>query len=217
MQPTPCSSIVPQRVSALEATSLTIPVQRQVSLSQKELTRLRWEGSYWKAQHQRACERELRLKQELAQKEAQIRDLQQRLFGKKSETTVTSQQVKLASGRPRGHQPGQRGHGRIQRPNLRVITEKLELSGVGYRAKKVDKGISMTLGFSHPVEFEVPAGITVDVEDNTKVTVSGIDKQLVGLVCAKIRKLRKPEPYKGKGIKFTGEVLRKKAGKSAGK
>lgn len=129
MQPTPCSSIVPQRVSALEATSLTIPVQRQVSLSQKELTRLRWEGSYWKAQHQRACERELRLKQELAQKEAQIRDLQQRLFGKKSETIVTSQQVKPASGRPRGHQPGQRGHGRIQRPNLRVITEQLELSG----------------------------------------------------------------------------------------
>ena len=94
------------------------------------------------------------------------------------------------------------------------FSKKLELSGVGYRAKKTDKGISMTLGFSHPVEFEVPEGITVDVEDNTKVTVSGIDKQLVGLVCAKIRKLRKPEPYKGKGIKYSTEVVRRKAGKA---
>jgi large subunit ribosomal protein L6 len=92
--------------------------------------------------------------------------------------------------------------------------KKLELSGVGYRAKKTDKGISMTLGFSHPVEFDAPAGIDIGVEDNTKVTVSGIDKQLVGLISAKIRKLKKPEPYKGKGIKYSDEVVRRKAGKA---
>jgi large subunit ribosomal protein L6 len=94
------------------------------------------------------------------------------------------------------------------------FSKKLELSGVGYRAKKTDNGISMTLGFSHPVEFEAPKGIFIEVEENTKVTVSGIDKQLVGLVCAKIRKLRKPEPYKGKGIKYSNEVVRRKAGKA---
>jgi transposase len=104
-------------------------VLRQVSISQKELTRLKWEGSYWKAQYQRVCERETRLKQELVQKEAQIRDLQQRLFGKKSETTATSQQTKHHSDRPRGHQRGRHGHGRIQRPDLPVSTEQLELSG----------------------------------------------------------------------------------------
>jgi len=94
------------------------------------------------------------------------------------------------------------------------FSKKLELSGVGYRAKRTEKGISMTLGFSHPVDFEVPVGITVDVEDNTKITVSGIDKQLVGLVCAKIRELKKPEPYKGKGIRYATEVVRRKAGKA---
>jgi large subunit ribosomal protein L6 len=94
------------------------------------------------------------------------------------------------------------------------FSKKLELSGVGYRAKKTDKGISMTLGFSHPVEFDVPEGITVAVEDNTKLTVSGIDKQAVGLVCAQIRKLKKPEPYKGKGIKYSTEIIRRKAGKA---
>ncbi|MFA5776535.1 MAG: 50S ribosomal protein L6 [Patescibacteria group bacterium] len=94
------------------------------------------------------------------------------------------------------------------------FSKKLELLGVGYRAKKVDKGISMTLGFSHPIEFEVPAEINIEVEDSTRVTVSGIDKQLVGLICAKIRKLKKPEPYKGKGIKYSNEVIRRKAGKA---
>ncbi|PIS22242.1 50S ribosomal protein L6 [candidate division WWE3 bacterium CG08_land_8_20_14_0_20_41_10] len=94
------------------------------------------------------------------------------------------------------------------------FSKKLELSGVGYRAKKVERGLSMTLGFSHPVEFEIPAGINAEVEDNTKITISGIDKQLVGLMCAKIRKLKKPEPYKGKGIKYSTEVIRRKPGKA---
>ncbi|HAZ29304.1 TPA: 50S ribosomal protein L6 [candidate division WWE3 bacterium] len=94
------------------------------------------------------------------------------------------------------------------------FTKKLELVGVGYRAKKTDKGISMTLGFSHPVDFDAPVGITIDVEENTKVTVSGIDKQLVGLTSAKLRKIKKPEPYKGKGIRYLGEAVRRKPGKA---
>lgn len=94
------------------------------------------------------------------------------------------------------------------------FSKRLELSGVGYRAKKTDTGLSMTLGFSHPVNYEVPKGIEVTVEDNTKILVAGIDKQLVGLVCAKIRQLKKPEPYKGKGIKYSTEVVRRKPGKA---
>lgn len=94
------------------------------------------------------------------------------------------------------------------------FSKRLELSGVGYRAKKTDKGLSMTLGFSHPVEYHLPEGIEATVEDNTSVTISGIDKQLVGLVCAKIRQLKKPEPYKGKGIKYFDEVVRRKPGKA---
>lgn len=94
------------------------------------------------------------------------------------------------------------------------FTKTLELVGVGYRAKKTDTGISMTLGFSHPVDYETPAGVSFDVQDNTKITISGVDKQLVGLVSAKIRSIKKPEPYKGKGIRYAGEVVRRKAGKA---
>lgn len=91
----------------------------------------------------------------------------------------------------------------------------LKLVGVGYRVKKVsDSKISMTLGFSHSVEFEVPKGITLDVEGNDTIFVKGIDKQLVGLTAAKIRKIRKPEPYKGKGIRYEDEVVKRKPGKA---
>ena len=92
--------------------------------------------------------------------------------------------------------------------------KRLELGGVGYRAKKTEDGLSMTLGFSHPVEFKLPKGIEVEIEDSTKVKISGIDKQLVGLMCSKIRKLKKPEPYKGKGIKYSTEVVKMKPGKA---
>ena len=119
------SSCLPQQNSALD----TVPALRLVAVTQKELTRLKWEGSYWKAQHQRSCEREARLTQELEQKEAQIRDLRQRLFGKKSETSAAPHPTKTTTNRPRGHQRGQRGHGRIPRPSLPVIEEQRELSG----------------------------------------------------------------------------------------
>ncbi|MGB3415003.1 MAG: 50S ribosomal protein L6 [Microbacteriaceae bacterium] len=93
-------------------------------------------------------------------------------------------------------------------------TKKLEIVGTGYRVVAKGDGIEMTLGFSHSVVVEPPAGITLTVEGNTKISVSGIDKQLVGEEAAKIRKIRKPEPYKGKGIRYAGEVVRRKAGKA---
>lgn len=93
--------------------------------------------------------------------------------------------------------------------------KKLELVGVGYRAKQVSSNeISMTLGFSHPVEYKAPEGVEIKVEDNTHITVMGTDKSLVGLTAALIRKFRKPEPYKGKGIRYQDEVVRRKPGKA---
>lgn len=92
--------------------------------------------------------------------------------------------------------------------------KELELVGIGYRAEKKNEGLSLSLGFSHPIEFKPPAGVTLDVLDKTKIVVSGIDKQLVGQVAARLRALRPPEPYKGKGIKYVDEVVKKKPGKA---
>lgn len=92
--------------------------------------------------------------------------------------------------------------------------KELELVGIGYRAEKKGEGISLSLGFSHPVEFKPPEGINLEVVDKTKIVVSGIDKQLVGQTAAQIRSLRPPEPYKGKGIKYVDEVIKKKPGKA---
>lgn len=93
-------------------------------------------------------------------------------------------------------------------------TKALEIVGTGYRAMSKGSSIELALGLSHPVIVEPPAGITLQVEGNTKILVSGIDKQAVGEVAANIRKLRKPEPYKGKGIRYEGERVRRKAGKA---
>jgi large subunit ribosomal protein L6 len=90
----------------------------------------------------------------------------------------------------------------------------LEMVGVGYRASLKGKAIELLVGFSHPVLIEAPEGIEFEVPDNTKISVSGIDKQLVGQVAADIRKVRPPEPYKGKGIRYAGEHVRRKAGKA---
>ncbi|MEK7611198.1 MAG: 50S ribosomal protein L6 [Patescibacteria group bacterium] len=90
----------------------------------------------------------------------------------------------------------------------------LELSGVGYRAKKDGEALILTVGFSHPVKILPPESISFSLEGDTKIKVHGLDKQLVGEVAAKIRAVRPPEPYKGKGIKYAGEILRKKAGKA---
>ena len=97
------------------------------------------------------------------------------------------------------------------------FSKKLEINGVGYRAAKQGNKLVLTLGFSHPVEMEAPAGITIDVPNQTEIVVSGADKEVVGAVAADIRKWRKPEPYKGKGIRYEGEVVRRKAGKAGAK
>ena len=90
----------------------------------------------------------------------------------------------------------------------------LEVVGTGYRVQAKGEGVEFSLGFSHPVTVNPPAGTTFTVEGNNKLTVSGIDKQAVGEVAANIRKIRKPEPYKGKGVRYAGEVVRRKAGKA---
>ena len=97
--------------------------------------------------------------------------------------------------------------------------KKLEIIGVGYRANIAGKKLNLTLGFSHPVEMEAPEGIDISMDPDAKniIVISGIDKQSVGEFAANIRKLRKPEPYKGKGIRYTDEYIRRKAGKSAAK
>ncbi|MBK7885389.1 MAG: 50S ribosomal protein L6 [Chitinophagaceae bacterium] len=100
-------------------------------------------------------------------------------------------------------------------------TKKLELVGVGYKAANQGNILDLALGYSHNIIFEIPKELKITTAQekgqNPTITLESIDKQLLGQVCAKIRSLRKPEPYKGKGVKFAGEVLRRKAGKSAGK
>jgi len=96
------------------------------------------------------------------------------------------------------------------------FTKDLEIVGVGYRATaQGPKKLELALGFSHPVVIEAPEGIDFEVPVPTKITVKGIDRQLVGQVAADIRKIRKPEPYKGKGVRYAGELVRRKAGKAA--
>ncbi|MCU1509288.1 MAG: ribosomal protein [Glaciihabitans sp.] len=93
-------------------------------------------------------------------------------------------------------------------------TKGLDVVGTGYRVAADGQNVTFALGFSHPITVAPPAGISFTVEGNNRLIVSGIDKQAVGEVAANIRKLRKPEPYKGKGVRYTGEVVRRKAGKS---
>ena len=94
---------------------------------------------------------------------------------------------------------------------------ELDIVGVGYRAEVKGREVHFALGYSHPIVLQLPPGIDVAVEKNMHVTVTGIDKQLVGQVSANIRRMRKPDPYKQKGVRYTGEVLKKKAGKTGAK
>ena len=95
------------------------------------------------------------------------------------------------------------------------FSKELEIVGVGYRAAAKGSALELQLGFSHPVNVEAPDGITFDVPEPTRIIVSGIDKQVVGQVAADIRSYRKPEPYKGKGVRYLGEHVARKAGKAA--
>jgi large subunit ribosomal protein L6 len=90
----------------------------------------------------------------------------------------------------------------------------LEITGVGYRAAKVGEKLQLNLGYSHPIEIDPPGGISFELETPTRLAVVGIDKELVGQIAAKVRSTRKPEPYKGKGVKYAGEFIRRKAGKA---
>ena len=91
--------------------------------------------------------------------------------------------------------------------------KKLELQGVGYRAQAQGKKLTMQLGFSHPVEYELPEGISAETPTQTEIVIAGVDKQRVGQVCAEIRSFRPPEPYKGKGVRYAGEYVRRKEAK----
>ena len=95
------------------------------------------------------------------------------------------------------------------------FSRKLEIVGVGYRAEMKGKKLQLQIGYSHPILFGAPEGVTIEAPTQTSITISGIDKHLVGLVAAKIRSFRPPEPYKGKGIKYSDEYIRRKAGKAA--
>ena len=94
------------------------------------------------------------------------------------------------------------------------FAKRLEIMGIGYRADLQDKALKLSLGFSHPILFPIPEGIKVEVEKQTLITIKGIDKQQVGILAAKLRSIKLPEPYKGKGIRYVGERVRKKVGKA---
>jgi large subunit ribosomal protein L6 len=96
-------------------------------------------------------------------------------------------------------------------------TKALEIQGVGYKAEERPKGVRLVVGFSHPVDYEAPDGIKIAVENPTSVKVNGLDKEVVGQVAAELRSVRPPEPYKGKGIRYVGEQVRRKAGKTGAK
>ena len=134
--------------------------------------------------------------------------------------TITKEGDVITVARPTNNKQHRSLHGLTRTLINNMITgvnagfeKKLELVGVGYRAQKQGNKLVMNLGFSHPVEMEDPEGITVEVPNQTELVVKGIDKQLVGNYAAKIRDWRKPEPYKGKGIKYAGEYIRRKEGK----
>lgn len=100
---------------------------------------------------------------------------------------------------------------------VRGVTEgfvvTLELVGVGYRAQAKDKSITLSLGFSHPIEYQLPEGVAVETPNNTTILIKGVDKQIIGQVASEIRAFRPPEPYKGKGVKYAGEVIARKEAK----
>jgi len=100
---------------------------------------------------------------------------------------------------------------------LNTFNKSLEINGVGYRAEVKGQNVHLTLGFSHPVVFELPKGISAEVDKQTKITIRGVDKQLVGQVAAQIRALKPPEPYQGKGIKYSTETIKRKEGKAGAK
>ncbi|MBM9433760.1 50S ribosomal protein L6 [Flaviflexus equikiangi] len=135
--------------------------------------------------------------------------------------TVAQEDGAIMVSRPNDERVSRSLHGLVRTlifNNVVGVTEgfakKLEIVGTGYRAIAKGSDLELSLGYSHTIMVEAPEGISFQLEGNNKITVSGIDKQLVGETAAKIRKLRKPEPYKGKGVRYAGEQVRRKAGKA---
>lgn len=138
--------------------------------------------------------------------------------------TVSVEESRLAVGRGADHRTARALHGltRSLLANMvRGVTEgfekKLEIVGIGYRAQLQGKNVQFALGYSHPVIFPLPEGVQAEIEKQTLLTLKGADKALLGQTAAEIRALRKPDPYKGKGIKYADEVIRRKAGKTGAK
>ncbi|SFK51729.1 LSU ribosomal protein L6P [Halobacillus dabanensis] len=136
--------------------------------------------------------------------------------------TVKVEDNVLSVARPSDHKDHRALHGTTRSLIANMVEgvskgfeKSLEIIGVGYRAQKQGQNVVINAGYSHPVEVENREGIEIEVPSNTKVTVKGIDKELVGAVAAKIRAIRPPEPYKGKGIRYEGEHVRRKEGKTA--
>ncbi len=136
--------------------------------------------------------------------------------------TVVDDAGKLVFSRTRNSGPVRAAHGLMRSLSQNAVIgvekgweRKLEINGVGYRAEVSGKKLTMQLGFSHPIEFQLPDGVAAKVNKNI-ITVSGIDKQAVGQIAANIRSFRPPEPYKGKGVKYIEETIRRKVGKAAG-
>lgn len=149
--------------------------------------------------------------------------------GEHRQTVHPDMQVTIADGEIQVQRPSDQGRHRALHGLTRTLVancvkgvsegfiKKLEIRGVGYRAEVQGRKLVMTVGYSNPVEYPAPEGIEIKAETPTLVAVSGVDKQRVGQVAAEIRAIRPPEPYKGKGIRYEGEFVRQKAGKTAGK
>jgi large subunit ribosomal protein L6 len=147
--------------------------------------------------------------------------------GELSQSVSPSMRIEQSNGTLTVERPSDRGEHRALHGLTRTLVanmvegvtngfeKRLEIQGVGYRARLQGKALEMTLGFSHPVSISPPEGIEFEVPQPTEVVVRGIDKQLVGETAARVRKQRPPEPYKGKGVRYSGEYVRRKVGKRA--
>lgn len=149
--------------------------------------------------------------------------------GKVSQALISGFPVKVDGGTITVERPGDSGPDRAKHGLLRALlanavkgvhegfSQGLEIIGVGYKAEVRGSEVHFALGYSHPVVYRIPAGIKIEIDKANKMMVTGADRQLLGQVCAEIRKLRPPDPYKGKGIKFANEVIRRKVGKAGAK
>jgi large subunit ribosomal protein L6 len=145
-----------------------------------------------------------------------------RVFHPEMKLTVEGEQVLVARPSDEARHKALHGLSRTLVQNMvdgvaKGFSKVLEIQGVGYKAETKPFGLQLALGFSHPVQYKAPAGIKFTVDNNTIVKIEGPDKEMVGQVAAELRSLRKPEPYKGKGVRYQGEVVRRKAGKTGAK